>query len=144
MDDDQESLLDQVGPALARMRRRTQAATSGDVLRNVVLFVLADQPRLTVGGLSVEMGVAQPAASRVVADCVATGLVRRQAAADDGRKTVLELTDEGRAEARRLARLQREAFEDITAGWRPSEREDFARHLVRYAADAAAWSRNRS
>ncbi|MEV6647775.1 MarR family winged helix-turn-helix transcriptional regulator [Amycolatopsis sp. NPDC051371] len=140
----EDSLLDQIGPALSRLRRRTPA-TSRDMSRNLVLNVVADAPgELTVGGLAAEMGVVQPVASRTVAACIADGLLRRAASQADGRRTVLELTERGEAERTRFAADQRAAFEDITATWSPEERAQFARLLVRYTADAGAWSRRRA
>ena len=140
----EEPPLDRIGPALSRLRRRTPAS-SRDLSRNLVLNVVADAPdEMTVGGLAEEMGVAQPVASRTVAACIADGLLRRAASQADGRRTVLELTEHGEAERSRFAAEQRAAFEDITAAWTPEERGQFARLLVRYAADAAAWSRRRN
>jgi DNA-binding MarR family transcriptional regulator len=140
----EDALLDQIGPALSRLRRRTPA-TSRDVSRNLVLNVVADAPgEMTVGGLATEMGVAQPVASRTVAACIAEGLLLRAASQADGRRTVLELTERGEAERIRFATEQRAAFEDITADWAPQERTQFARLLVRYATDAGAWSRRRA
>ncbi|MEV6622183.1 MarR family winged helix-turn-helix transcriptional regulator [Amycolatopsis sp. NPDC051106] len=137
-------LLDQIGPALSRLRRRAPA-TGRDLSRNLVLNVVADAPgEMTVGGLAAEMGVAQPVASRTVAACIADGLLRRAASQADGRRTVLELTDRGEAERTRFAAEQRAAFEDITAGWAPEDRAQFARLLVRYTTDAGEWSRRRA
>jgi DNA-binding MarR family transcriptional regulator len=138
---DEDALLDQIGPALSRLRRRVPAS-SRDVSRNLVLNVVADAPgELTVGGLAAEMGVVQPVASRSVAACIADGLLRRAASQADGRRTVLELTERGEAERTRFAAEQRAAFEGITAGWSREERTQFARLLVRYTTDAGAWSR---
>ena len=139
----EELLLDQIGPALSRLRRRAPAS-GRDLSRNLVLNVVADAPgEMTVGGLAAEMGVAQPVASRTVAACIADGLLRRAASQADGRRTVLELTDRGDAERTRFATEQRAAFEDITAAWSPEERTRFAQLLVRYVTDAGAWSRHR-
>ncbi|MFE7030671.1 MarR family winged helix-turn-helix transcriptional regulator [Streptomyces sp. NPDC057621] len=136
--------LDQIGPALSRLRRRTPAS-SKDLSRNLVLNVIADAPgETTVGGLAAEMGVAQPVASRTVAACIEDGLLRRAASQSDGRRTVLELTEHGEAERERFAAEQRKAFLEITVAWSPEERTQFARLLTRYGADATAWSRNRT
>jgi DNA-binding MarR family transcriptional regulator len=138
-----DPLLDQIGPALSRLRRRVPASGK-DLSRNLVLNVIADAPdEMTVGGLAAEMGVTQPVASRTVAACIADGLLRRAASQADGRRTVLELTERGEAERGRFAAEQRAAFEDITAAWTPADQARFARLLVRYSTDAAAWSRNR-
>ncbi|WP_320773837.1 MarR family winged helix-turn-helix transcriptional regulator [Streptomyces sp. CRN 30] len=136
--------LDQIGPALSRLRRRAPAS-SKDLSRNLVLNVIADAPgETTVGGLAAEMGVAQPVASRTVAACIEDGLLRRAASQSDGRRTVLELTEHGEAERDRFAAEQREAFLEITVAWSPRERTQFARLLVRYGVDATAWSRNQA
>ncbi|GAA2280596.1 MarR family winged helix-turn-helix transcriptional regulator [Actinomadura luteofluorescens] len=137
---DGDTLLDQVGPALSQLRRRTSGGR-GALTRNLVLNVVANAPgEMTVGGLAAEMGVTQPVASRTVAACIADGLLRRAASQADSRRTVLELTDAGETERRRFASAQRETFEDITAAWDPAERIQFARFLVRYSEDAGAWS----
>lgn len=137
-------VLDQIGPALSRLRRRAPASGK-DLSRNLVLNVIADAPgETTVGGLAAEMGVAQPVASRTVAACVADGLLRRAASQSDGRRTVLELTERGEAERSRFAAEQREAFQEITAAWTPEEQIQFARLLARYGADATTWSRKRA
>ncbi|WP_237774492.1 MarR family winged helix-turn-helix transcriptional regulator [Actinosynnema sp. ALI-1.44] len=138
-----DALLDQIGPALSRLRRRAPASRT-DVYRNVVLNVIADSAdEMTVGGLAAEMGVAQPVASRTVAACIADGLLRRAASQADGRRTVLELTERGETARSRFAAAQRETFEDITAHWAPEERIRFAELLIRYSADASAWARRR-
>ncbi|MFI1587340.1 MarR family winged helix-turn-helix transcriptional regulator [Streptomyces halstedii] len=136
--------LDQIGPALSRLRRRTPASGK-DLSRNLVLNLIADAPgETTVGGLAAEMGVTQPVASRTVAACMDDGLLRRAASQSDGRRTVLELTEHGRAERDRFAAEQRQAFLEITAAWSPEERVQFARLLVRYGTDATTWSRNQA
>ncbi|MFI5806728.1 MarR family winged helix-turn-helix transcriptional regulator [Streptomyces sp. NPDC051561] len=133
--------LDQIGPALSRLRRRAPASGK-DLSRNLVLNVIADAPgEMTVGGLASEMGVAQPVASRTVAACIEEGLLRRAASQADGRRTVLELTEHGEAERNRFAAEQRKAFQEITVAWSTAEQIQFARLLARYGADATAWSR---
>ncbi|WP_409062121.1 MarR family winged helix-turn-helix transcriptional regulator [Streptomyces sp. SYP-A7185] len=139
-----EQALDQIGPALSRLRRRAPASNK-DLSRNLVLNVIADAPgEMTVGGLAAEMGVAQPVASRTVTACIEEGLVCRAASQADGRRTVLELTEHGEAERDRFAAEQRRAFQEITAAWSPEERIQFARLLARYGADATAWSKKRA
>ncbi|MGW5733294.1 MULTISPECIES: MarR family winged helix-turn-helix transcriptional regulator [Streptomyces] len=139
-----EQALDQIGPALSRLRRRAPASNK-DLSRNLVLNVIADAPgEMTVGGLAAEMGVAQPVASRTVTACIEEGLVCRAASQADGRRTVLELTEHGEAERDRFAAEQRGAFQEITAAWSPEERIQFARLLARYGADATAWSKKRA
>lgn len=137
---DNASLLDNVGPALSRLRRRVGGGR-GDLTRNIVLNVVGDAVgRITVGGVAQEMGVAQPVASRAVAACIAEGLLRRAASQQDGRSSLLELTDAGESARRNYAAEQRRVFEEITAHWDSADRLQFARFLTRYGQDASACS----
>jgi DNA-binding MarR family transcriptional regulator len=137
------SPIDEVGPALARLRRRTGLGRS-NLARNIVLNVIADgKGQITVGGAAEEMGVAQPVASRAIASCINDGLVRRSASQRDGRSSLLELTDSGKAARNGFAAEQRRAFEEITAHWEAADRVQFARFLARYSHDASSW-RSRS
>ncbi|WP_059008155.1 MarR family winged helix-turn-helix transcriptional regulator [Streptomyces specialis] len=136
----ERSVLDEVGPAISRLRRRTTSGPGG-LTRNLVLNIVGDHDgEITVGALAAEMNVSQPVASRAAAAAIDDGLIRRAASQQDGRRTVLELTDAGEAERRRFAAAQRRVFEEITASWDPAERTRFARLLVRYSADSAAWA----
>lgn len=137
---DDDSLLDNVGPALSRLRRQVGSGR-GDLTRNIVLNVIGDAAgRITVGGVAEKMGVAQPVASRAIAACIAEGLLRRVTSQQDGRSSHLELTDEGESARRAYASEQRLAFEEITAHWDSADRLQFARFLTRYGQDASAWT----
>ncbi|MET7757978.1 MarR family winged helix-turn-helix transcriptional regulator [Streptomyces sp. NPDC005389] len=137
---DDDSVLDNVGPALSRLRRQVGSGR-GDLTRNIVLNVVGDAAgRITVGGVADKMGVAQPVASRAIAACIAEGLLRRVASQQDGRSSRLELTDEGESARRAYATEQRLAFEEITAHWDSADRLQFARFLTRYGQDASAWT----
>jgi DNA-binding MarR family transcriptional regulator len=87
------------------------------------------------------MGIFQPVASRTIAACVDSGLLRRTASQSDGRRSLLELTEEGEAERCRLAASQRRAFEEITATWARADRLRFARYLIQYNRDGGEWVR---
>ncbi|WP_432040441.1 MarR family winged helix-turn-helix transcriptional regulator [Streptomyces cucumeris] len=135
-----DAILDDVGPALSRLRRRVGSGR-GDLTRNIVLNVVGDAAgRITVGGVAEEMGVAQPVASRAVAACIAEGLLLRVASQQDGRSSLLELTDAGESARRAYATEQRRVFEEITAHWDSADRLQFARFLTRYGRDASAWT----
>lgn len=133
------SLFDEVGPAISRLRRRAPTGEGG-LTRNLVLNIVGDRDgETTVGTLATEMGVSQPVASRAAASAIEAGMLRRVASQADGRRTVLELTGKGLAERRRFASAQRRVFEEITARWTDEERDQFARLLLRYSEDSAAW-----
>src|ERR1700761_591283 len=94
---DDEDLLNQVGPALQGMR--ISATDARRVLRTLLRNVIANaEGEIPVGGVAEAMGVFQPVASRTIAACVDSGLVRRVASQEDGRRSLLDLTAEGGAE----------------------------------------------
>lgn len=144
---DEDRLLDEVGAAFARLRRRTTQVTVDpagpapsrkDLSRNLVLNLVDEaDDEVTVGWLADQLGIDPSAASRAVSDCITAGLLARGASQHDGRRIVLSLTPEGDALRRRFRSQQRAAFEQITTDWSDDDRLAFARLLVRYDEDAA-------
>ena len=134
-----EALLNGIGPAFSQLRRHTPAGRK-DLSRNLVLNVVADGAgEITVGAVAEELKVNPSVASRMVSDCIASGYLLRAASQDDGRRTVLQLTPEGRNVRSQFAQQQRDAFERITADWPESERIQFARLLLKYTEASAAF-----
>ncbi|GGQ22424.1 MarR family winged helix-turn-helix transcriptional regulator [Streptosporangium pseudovulgare] len=142
-----QALLDAVGTAFARLRPRTRQApvdppaSPKNLKRNLVLN-LVDEARatgteMTVGGLAAHLLVDPSVASRMVSDCISHGYLVRAASQQDGRRTVLHLTEEGAALLDRFRRQQRQAFEYITRDWPDAERLEFARLLLKYADSTA-------
>ena len=141
---DEDRLLDEVGAAFSRLRRRTTqvavdpAPSRKDLSRNLVLNVVDEAPEeMTVGGLAEQLGIDPSAASRAVSDCIGAGLLERRASQIDGRRSVLSITAEGDALRARFRRQQRTAFVHITRDWSDEDRVTFARLLVRYDRAAA-------
>jgi DNA-binding MarR family transcriptional regulator len=78
------------------------------------------------------LNIAQPRASKLVAEAVEAGLVRREADQADGRRSLLVRTDAGRALCEQVHRFRRRAFEDAMAGWSARDRTEFARLISRF------------
>lgn len=136
---DEDRLLDEVGSAFSRLRRRTAqigvdpAPSRKDLSRNLVLNIVDEEPgEMTVGGVAEQLGVDPSVASRAVSDCIAAGLLERHASPSDGRRTILSITAEGEALRQRFRRQQRAAFVQITHDWPDEDRLAFARLLVKY------------
>ncbi|WP_327235991.1 MarR family winged helix-turn-helix transcriptional regulator [Streptomyces sp. NBC_01317] len=139
-----DALLDAVGAAFARLRRRTALVdvdppvTRKDMARNQVINVVDEADgEMTVGGVAYQLTVDSSVASRMVSDCITAGLLVRAASQSDGRRTVLLLTPEGIALRDRFSSQHRQAFEHITRDWPQAKRLEFARLLVDYAEAAA-------
>ncbi|MCF3100371.1 winged helix-turn-helix transcriptional regulator [Streptomyces roseoverticillatus] len=98
---------------------------------------------VTVGAVARHLGVDPSVASRMVSDSISAGYLIRAASQQDGRRTVLHLSPEGRELMARFSRHQRSAFECITADWPEHERLEFARLMLKYVASQDAL-RNRA
>lgn len=86
----------------------------------------------TIGALAEELGIDPSRASRIAADLIEAGLVRREAAQEDGRKSVLALTGRSVAifEAYRDAKWER--YRAVFDGWPDADIESFARLFARF------------
>ncbi|MFJ2738548.1 MarR family winged helix-turn-helix transcriptional regulator [Streptomyces sp. NPDC087440] len=141
-----DDLLNAAGPALGKLRRSSlldveNPISAKDLSRTLVLNIVLEaeqvdppeEPReITVGGIATHLGADPSVASRMVSDCITAGYLVRAASQQDGRRTVLHLSEEGRDLMARFRRHQRAAFEAITADWPEGERLAFARLLLKY------------
>ncbi|HEX6682604.1 MAG TPA: MarR family winged helix-turn-helix transcriptional regulator [Candidatus Limnocylindrales bacterium] len=87
---------------------------------------------VTVGGLAATMCVDPSRASRMVTAAIDAGHVRRLASQADGRRTVLELTDDGRAVLATAGEFWKGRYGNAMADWTERERREFARLLTRF------------
>ncbi|WP_324013027.1 MarR family transcriptional regulator [Microbacterium sp. JZ37] len=101
-------------------------------LRLLEILATADGP-LSVGQIGERLGVDQPRASRLVQAVVESGHARREADPADARRTLIALTDEGRAIAARTHGARTEAVEQALAGFTAEERAQLADLLGRFA-----------
>ncbi|MEC5183054.1 DNA-binding MarR family transcriptional regulator [Cryobacterium sp. MP_3.1] len=142
-----DALLDDVGAAFSRLRRRTNQAltdhgmTKRDLTRNLIINVVDEADgEMTVGAVADQLNVDPSVASRMVTDCIDSGYLQRAASAADGRRTVLRLAPAGVELRDRFSRLQRETFEQITSAWTDADRLELARLLTRYADDSGRYA----
>lgn len=93
---------------------------------------------VTVGTVAARLDLDPSTASRLVAAALRAGYLTRAAAPGDARRAALALSDQGRELAASARRHQRAVFEEATRDWSATERRDFARHFVRFAAAIVA------
>ncbi|MFB6617967.1 MarR family winged helix-turn-helix transcriptional regulator [Streptomyces sp. NPDC085524] len=152
-----EELLNAVGPAFGKLRRSSlleveNPISQKDLSRTLVLNVVleaggdggdgSDEAReVTVGGVAEHLGADPSVASRMVSDCISAGYLIRAASQQDGRRTVLHLSPEGRDLMARFRRHQRAAYDYITADWPEQDRLDLARLMLKYVASQEALRR---
>lgn len=93
-----------------------------------------DEPgqEMSVGLVAARLGVDASRGSRIVAEAVKSGNVRRVASQEDGRRIHLELTGSGRAVADATRRTRQERFAKAMGDWTDEERAEFARLLARF------------
>jgi DNA-binding MarR family transcriptional regulator len=94
------------------------------------LTSLGEEP--SVGTVAEYLGVDPSRASRMVADALRAGYVRRVASQADGRRMSLELTDAGRKLLRRASRFRRRLFSKEMASWPDRDCVEFARLLTKF------------
>jgi DNA-binding MarR family transcriptional regulator len=92
----------------------------------------------TIGLVAEELKVDPSRASRVVADLIAKGYLRRDVSQSDGRKAVLHTTETTRALFEQFRRLKWQKAMQVFAGWSEADIESFSRMFVRYNADMRA------
>lgn len=103
-----------------------------DVVEAVAHPPEGDRREATVGVVAERLSIDPSRASRIVADAVRVGVVRRAASQDDARRVGIELTQKGRAVVESLMRHRTAIFDEAMRDWQPSEIADFAPLFERF------------
>ena len=127
------------GPGVERMPmvrgyRGPHDRTMGGAARMRLLAALRERDGLSVSEIADLIGVDQPRASRLVNDSAERGLVTRRADERDARRSVVELTQQGRSLLSEANENRRSAVAGAVAGFTPEETEVFADLLTRFVA----------
>lgn len=106
---------------------------------------LSRTQEVTVGALAEHMHLDHSRVSRVAADLVKRGVLRREASQEDARRTLVALTDEGVAWLDRMNAVKHDVIAQILSDWNHDDLERFAELYERfvgkfeqYAADNEA------
>lgn len=92
----------------------------------------SDGADVTVGLVAERLGLDASRASRLVASAVATGLVRREASQEDGRRIHLTLTELGQRVFEVEQDVRRAHMAEGMRGWSADERRTFAELFTRF------------
>lgn len=87
----------------------------------------------TVGFIAERLSVDPSRASRIVADAVEKGIIRRVASQSDSRRIVLELTETGHAHALAVRQYKWKIFADALGQWTEEDLVTFARLFSRFS-----------
>ena len=112
--------------------------TMGGAARFRLLAALRERDGLSVSEIADLIGVDQPRASRLVNESAERGLVTRRADERDARRSVVELTEQGRSTLSKTNESRRTAVADAVAGFTPEETATFAALLTRFVE---GWTR---
>lgn len=93
---------------------------------------LSRTQEVTVGAIAEQMRLDHSRVSRVVADLVKRGVLRREASQEDARRTLVALTDEGLAWLDRLNDVKHEVINQVLADWSEEDLELFANLFERF------------
>ena len=105
----------------------------GRALLRLLTSLVQAGSALGVSALGEAIGVDQPRASRLVTQGVELGLLRREADPDDARRTLIALTDKGRAIINRFRGAQRDSVDQALSGFTEEEKAQLASLLKRLA-----------
>ena len=145
---DEDAVLAAIEQAMIRIRRSQsrRALSRLSPETDPALFAVLDAIEElgaagTVGEVGAALGVDQPRASRLVARAVDEDLLVRQADQQDGRRTLLALTDRARDHLAAAHRSRQEVFDRAMSGWHAEDRVTFARLLTSFTASLGTLTR---
>lgn len=87
---------------------------------------------VTVGAIADAMRIDPSRGSRLVADLVARGILRRDASQEDGRRSLIAPTELGEQLLNETRSVKHGLIERMTDDWSDRDRQDFARLFARF------------
>ncbi len=87
---------------------------------------------VTVGAIAEAMRIDPSRGSRLVADLVTRGILRRDASQEDGRRSLIAPTELGETLLREIRSVKHGLIEQMTDDWNAEDRQDFARLFARF------------
>ncbi|MGE6740895.1 MarR family winged helix-turn-helix transcriptional regulator [Allorhizobium pseudoryzae] len=102
-----------------------------DIL-HVVRRIETEGGEATVGAIAEAIRLDPSRGSRIVADLVSLNLLRRQACQNDGRRSILRLTNKGEELLEEIRAVKHSIVEQATGDWPEAERLAFARSFSRF------------
>lgn len=121
------------GDRFDEWRERFKSHLGGRAQLRLLIALVQAGRALGVSAIGDAIGVDQPRASRLVSQGVELGLLQREADPDDARRTLIALTDKGKAITNRFRGAQRASVDQAVAGFTEDERALLANLLSRLA-----------
>jgi DNA-binding MarR family transcriptional regulator len=120
-----------------RKTRRARRITGFDWTSSAVaiLEAMQDDSVVRMTDLAERVGVASPTVSKLIRSMEQKGFVERTPDGQDGRASIIRLTEEGRRVAAAMDLERLEALEQLLSGWTDDELERFVTMFARLRAD---------
>jgi DNA-binding MarR family transcriptional regulator len=99
---------------------------------------------ITVGLIAERLAIDPSRASRIVADAVDKGIIRRVASQSDARRIGLELTETGHSHAEAIRHYKWSAFAEALGAWPEEDLVTFARLFKRFSTAVSDTKANRA
>ncbi|MGX5665524.1 MarR family winged helix-turn-helix transcriptional regulator [Rhizobium daejeonense] len=93
---------------------------------------LGDGQEVTIGAIAEQLRVDPSRSSRIVADLVRQGLLRREVSQEDARRTIVVITPFGQKLLEKVDEVKRETIREIVADWPQGDIERFAELYDRF------------
>lgn len=141
-------VIARIGSAMARMRLMIGRRFIGNLVISRVgggmelshLDVVGTVRRLqasqeaTVGAIAEELRVDPSRSSRIVADLVRRGLLKREVSQEDARRAIVVITPVGQELLQKADEVKRQTISEIVADWPAEDVERFAELYDRFVA----------
>jgi DNA-binding MarR family transcriptional regulator len=134
-----------IGESMARVAR-LHRARSASLLGEAGLYpgqdraldILSDGAAVSMSTLATAMQVRPPTASKMIGRLLQQGLVSRAESADDARRVLVKISDEGLRRHGRLAEIGERLEREMTEGFDAKDRRRFRKLLRRAASNLSA------
>ncbi len=134
--DEPETAEDALVQLMMTVGRRFRARLDGDTVdpsQAALLYALKTRGALRLGDIADAMKLDASTVSRHVQQLGDRGFIERGPDPDDGRASIISLTDAGRAGLRSAFEQRRTVLTEALADWSPDDREQLRLQLSRLA-----------
>jgi DNA-binding MarR family transcriptional regulator len=118
--------------ALERLQRRSDIHKDLDRASYLIARTLERTGPVSINGLAATLGLDATTVTRQVATMHANRLVARRADPDDGRVSVIRLSEKGHRTRRAVQLLRRQRLESLLGEWTENDRLELARLIGRF------------
>jgi DNA-binding MarR family transcriptional regulator len=118
--------------ALERLQRRSDIHKDLDRASYLIARTLERTGPISINGLASTLGLDATTVTRQVATMHARRLVLRRADPDDGRVSVIRLSENGHRTMRAVQLLRRQRLESLLGDWTEKDRRELARLIGQF------------